>query len=122
MKRNKNKMCVWLTTMALSFAIAWCSNTKTANNETSVQEGISATETSNKSAVKTSDNTVNSTEVTIATGGNTVGERTSKGLGVFDENGGPGGNSQGGQPPQKPTDASGNELKMPQAPSKESSE
>jgi len=37
-------------------------------------------------------------------------------------NGGPGGNSKGGQPPQKPTDASGNELKMPQAPSKESSE
>lgn len=85
MKRNKNKMCVWLTTVALSFAIAWCSNTKTANNETSVQEGISATETSNKSAVKTSDNTVNSTEVTIATGGNTVGERTSKGLGAFDK-------------------------------------
>lgn len=37
-------------------------------------------------------------------------------------NGRPGGNFKGGQPPQKPTDASGNELKMPQAPSKESSE
>lgn len=37
-------------------------------------------------------------------------------------NGGPGGNSKGGQPPQKPTDASGNELKMPQPPSKGSSE
>ena len=58
MKRNKIKMCIWLTTIALSFAIVGCSNTKTTNNETTVQESISATETSNKSAVKTSDNTV----------------------------------------------------------------
>lgn len=58
MKRNKIKMCIWLTTIALSFAIVGCSNTKTTNNETTVQENISETETSNKSAVKTSDNTV----------------------------------------------------------------
>lgn len=58
MKRNKIKMCIWLTTIALSFAIVGCSNTNTTNNETTVQESISETETSNKSAVKTSDNTV----------------------------------------------------------------
>lgn len=65
MKRNKIKMCIWLTTIALSFAIAGCSNTKTANNETTVQESISVTETSNKSAFKTSDNTANSDNTVI---------------------------------------------------------
>ena len=54
----------------------------------------------------------NSDEVTITSGGSTIGERRA---------GGPGGNPPTGQPPQKPTDANGNELEMPEPPSGDSS-
>lgn len=74
----------------------------------------------------------NSDEVTVTAGGNTIGERTGGGMGgpggpggqggmgTPDGNGGPGGNSPTGEPPQKPTDANGNELEMPQPPNGES--
>lgn len=39
-----------------------------------------------------------------------------------DGNGGPGGNPPTGEPPQKPTDANGNELEMPEPPSSDSSQ
>ena len=55
----------------------------------------------------------NSDEVTITAGGSTIGERSA---------GGPGGNPPTGQPPQKPTDANGNELEMPEPPSGDSSQ
>ena len=55
----------------------------------------------------------NSSEVTIAAGGSTIGERSA---------GGPGGNPPTGEPPQKPTDANGNELEMPGPPNGESSQ
>lgn len=55
----------------------------------------------------------NSDEVTITAGGSTIGERSS---------GAPGGNPPTGQPPQKPTDANGNELEMPEPPSGDSSQ
>ena len=70
----------------------------------------------------------NSSEVAITAGGNTIGESTGRGMGgpggmgAPDGNGGPGGNPPTGEPPQKPTDANGNELEMPQPPSSTSSE
>ena len=67
----------------------------------------------------------NSDEVTITAGGNTIGESTGGGMGGHggpDGNGGPGGNPPTGEPPQKPTDANGNELEMPEPPSSDSSQ
>ena len=70
----------------------------------------------------------NSSEVTITAGGNTIGESTGRGMGgpggmgAPDGNVGPRGNHPIGEPPQKPTDANGNELEMPQPPSSTSSE
>ena len=70
----------------------------------------------------------NSSEVTIAAGGNTIGESTGGGpggqggMGASNGNGGPGGNPPTGEPPQKPTDANGNELEMPEPPSSNSSQ
>lgn len=61
----------------------------------------------------------NSNEVTITAGGNTIGESSVAGPGG---NGGPGGNPPTGQPPQKPTDANGNEIEMSGPPSGESSQ
>ncbi|MDU5597191.1 MAG: carbohydrate-binding domain-containing protein [Lachnospiraceae bacterium] len=61
----------------------------------------------------------NSNEVTITAGGNTIGESSVAGPGG---NGGPGGNPPTGQPPQKPTDANGNEIEMQGPPSGESSQ
>ena len=70
----------------------------------------------------------NSEEITIVAGENTIGQSTG-GMGGFGGNGGPGGmgapdraggNPPSGQPPQKPTDANGNELEMPQPPNGES--
>ena len=69
-----------------------------------------------------------SSEVTITAGGNTIGESTGGGpggrggMGAPDGNGGPGGNPPTGEPPQKPTDANGNELEMPEPPSSNSSQ
>lgn len=56
----------------------------------------------------------NSSEVTITAGGNTIGESSVAGPGGSNGNGGPGGNPPTGEPPQKPTDANGNELEMPE--------
>ena len=56
----------------------------------------------------------NSNEVTITAGGNTIGESSAAGPGAPGGNGGPGGNPPTGEPPQKPTDANGNELEMPE--------
>ena len=70
----------------------------------------------------------NSSEVTITAGGNTIGESTGGGpggqggMGAPDGNRGPGGNPPTGEPPQKPTDANGNELEMPEPPSSNSSQ
>ena len=70
----------------------------------------------------------NSSEVTITAGGNTIGESAvggpggQGGMGAPDGNGGPGGNPPTGEPPQKPTDANGNELEMPEPPSSNSSQ
>ena len=61
----------------------------------------------------------NSNEVTITAGGNTIGESSVAGPGG---NGGPGGNPPTGQPPQKPTDANGNEIEMSGPPSGEPSQ
>ena len=71
----------------------------------------------------------NSEEITISAGENTIGEQ-SGGMGFGggngtppsgapEENGGtpPSGNGSMGQPPEKPTDANGNELAMPEPPS-----
>ncbi len=55
----------------------------------------------------------NSNEVTIAAGGSTIGESSAAG---------PGGNPPTGQPPQKPTDANGNEIEMSGPQSGESSQ
>ena len=62
----------------------------------------------------------NSEEITISAGENTIGEQ-SGGMSFGGGNGAPpsgapGGNSMG-QPPEKPTDANGNELAMPEPPS-----
>ena len=48
MKKNKNKMCAWLITMALGLAIVGCSNNKTTNTtETTIQQSeTTATNTS----------------------------------------------------------------------------
>ena len=64
----------------------------------------------------------NSDEVTITAGGSTIGERSAGGSGGPNGNGGPGGNPPTGQPPQKPTDANGNEIEMQGPPSGESSQ
>ena len=64
----------------------------------------------------------NSSEVTITAGGSTIGERSAGGPGGPNGNGGPGGNPPTGEPPQKPTDANGNELEMPEPPSGDSSQ
>ena len=64
----------------------------------------------------------NSNEVTITAGGSTIGERSAGGPGGPNGNGGPGGNPPTGEPPQKPTDANGNEIEMPGPPSGESSQ
>ena len=61
----------------------------------------------------------NSNEVTITAGGNTIGESSVAGPGG---NGGPGGNPPTGEPPQKPTDANGNEIEMQGPPNGESSQ
>ena len=61
----------------------------------------------------------NSNKVTITAGGSTIGESSVAGPGG---NGGPGGNLPTGQPPQKPTDANGNEIEMSGPPSGESSQ
>ena len=72
----------------------------------------------------------NSEEINIAAGENTIGQ-SAGGMGGFGGNGGPGGmgapdgtggNPPSGQPPQKPTDANGNELEMPEPPSSNSSQ
>ena len=55
----------------------------------------------------------NSSEVTITAGGSTIGESSAAG---------PGGNPPTGEPPQKPTDANGNEIEMPEPQSGESSQ
>lgn len=62
----------------------------------------------------------NSEEITISAGENTIGEQSGGmgfggGNGASGENGGtsPSGNGTMGQPPEKPTDANGNELEMP---------
>lgn len=55
----------------------------------------------------------NSSEVTITAGGSTIGEKSAAG---------PGGNPPTGEPPQKPTDANGNEIEMPEPQSGESSQ
>lgn len=64
----------------------------------------------------------NSNEVTITAGGSTIGERSAGGPGGPNGNVGPGGNPPTGEPPQKPTDANGNEIEMPGPPSGESSQ
>ena len=64
----------------------------------------------------------NSNEVTITAGGNTIGESSAAGPGAPGGNGGPGGNPPTGQPPQKPTDANGNEIEMQGPPNGESSQ
>ena len=64
----------------------------------------------------------NSNEVTITAGGSTIGERSAGGPGGPNGNGGPGGNPPTGEPPQKLTDANGNEIEMPGPPSGESSQ
>ena len=64
----------------------------------------------------------NSNEVTITAGGSTIGERSAGGPGGPNGNGGPGGNPPTGQPPQKPTDANGNEIEMQGPPNGESSQ
>ena len=70
----------------------------------------------------------NSEEITIVAGENTIGQ-SAGGMGGFGGTGGPGGmrapdgtggNPPSGQPPQKPTDANGNEIEMPQLPNGES--
>ena len=43
-------------------------------------------------------------------------------MGAPDGNGVPGGNHPTGEPPQKPTDANGNELEMPESPNSNSSQ
>ena len=60
-----------------------------------------------------------SEEITIAAGENTIGQ-SAGGMGAPDGSGGPGGNPPTGEPPQKPTDANGNELEIPQPPNGES--
>ena len=57
-----------------------------------------------------------SEEITIVAGENTIGQ-SAGGMGAPD---GTGGNPPSGQPPQKPTDANGNEIEMPQPPNGES--
>jgi len=49
MKKNKNKMCAWLITMALGLAIVGCSNTKmiTTTQTTVQQSETTAVNTSN---------------------------------------------------------------------------
>ena len=62
----------------------------------------------------------NSEEITISAGENTIGEQ-SGGMGSGGGNGTPPSGAPGGdgmgQPPEKPTDANGNELAMPEPPS-----
>jgi len=62
----------------------------------------------------------NSEEITISAGENTIGEQ-SGGMGFGGGNGTPPSGAPGGdgmgQPPEKPTDANGNELAMPEPPS-----
>lgn len=73
-------------------------------------------------AVISSDKLSTGEKYTVTAGGSTIGERSAGGPGGPNGNGGPGGNPPTGQPPQKSTDANGNEIEMSGLPSGESSQ